>query len=352
MGSFNIAGTMSNLSISPGDKVVFIPLILTHPEYANAAIVKGSTSLVSNSGASMFFCPRFLPIIGKYADYGSIDDIDYDENVQYIEEYFGISIYEFMQQITRNQWGDKKAKCIDDEKTEELYGLSGMFELYSVYQDMVKFNKLQNKALDGLDLDIRVLELMGFKRQKRSTGDPRYSKYYAHSGIEDYAVFSDGEFSEFVEIETGIRTSLYSPQQIMDFFPNVQFDGVEKLKDCCVYAIQVKAAIEAAIEIQRLETEHGEDAWIYAKKKPEHCCWHLREWKKMAYAVERDALWLEEAFVDLLNFDSAMYSTNNYYYPAANGEQFGNHFASKALCESSLRFIEQKIAEEQEDDTL
>jgi hypothetical protein len=69
------------------------------------------------------------------------------------------------------------------------------------------------------------------------------------------------------------------------------------------------------------------------------------------YVIEKAANYqfgLEEAFVDLLNFDWAMNSTNNFYYPAMNGEQFGNYVASKALCESSMRFLaEQK---EQEDD--
>ena len=352
MGSFNVAGTMSNLSISPGDKVVFIPLASKHFKSQEDRLVKKVTNLISNSGASMFFYPRFLPIVGEYADYGSIQDIEHNENIQYIEEYFGVSIDDFMRQITINQWGREEIKCVDNDKTKELYELSGMFELYSVYQEMVKFNKQQNRAIEKMRANTKALELMGFKRSPKKTGDPRFSKYYAHPYIENYAVFSDGEYSNFIETKTGVIYCLYSPQEIMDFFPDIQFSGVNKLKGHCIHSVNVEAAIKAVLEIQRLELEHGENAWVYVKKKPEDFCWQLREWEKLFYPIEKDAVWLKEAFVDLLNFDSAMYSTNNFYYPAMNGEQFGNHHSSKVLCESSLHFIEQRLAKEWKDDTL
>ena len=352
MGSFNVVGTMSNLSISPGDKVVFFALTPTHPEFTEYYTVKNSTLLVSNSGASLFFYPRFLPIVGYYNDYGSICNIEHDDNIQYIEEYFEISIDEFMAQITRNKYGSEEVKCIDDEKTQELYELTGMFELHSVYKDMVKFAKQENSALKRLSIDRETLALMGFKHASKPTGDPRFHLYYEHPDIADYAVFCDKNYSKFINIKTGKFEHLYSPQKIMNFFADVQFNSIEKLKGRCVYSFDVERAIGAALEIQKLEAEYGENAWLYVKKKPENYCWQLREWEKLNYVVERanESMWgMEDAFVDLLNFNSAMHSTNNFYYPAMLGEQFGNHLASKALCESSLRFIEQKLAGEQED---
>lgn len=345
MGSFNVAGTMSRLSISPGDKVVFF-ILTPNP---NSPPIKG-TSLVSNDGASIFFCPRFLPIVGVYNDYGGICNIEPDANVQYIEEYFGgIDIDEIVAQVGRNRWGGLDIEC--NNNVQELLEFSGMFELYSVYQDMVAFNKQNNQALKRMPLTREVLDLMGFKFVPRGTGDVRYKLYFVHPDIKDYAVFCDGDYSILSHIESGKIEKPYSAKDIIDFFPDIKFTGLDKLEQRCIHSFKVERAIAALLEFQRAEVEHGAEARFYVGKKPEDYCYHLHLWKHMMYVIEKAANYqfgLEEAFVDLLNFDWAMNSTNNFYYPAMNGEQFGNYVASKALCESSMRFLaEQK---EQEDD--
>jgi hypothetical protein len=340
MGSFNVAGTMSRLSISPGDKVVFFILTPNPNKYP----IKG-TNLVSNDGASMFFCPRFLPIVGVYNDYGGICSIEPDANVQYIQEYFGgIDIDEIVAQVGRNRWGGLDIEC--NNNVQELLEFSGMFELYSVYQDMVAFNKQNNNALKRMHLSREVLGLMGFKFMPQSTGDVRYKLYFAHPDIKDYAIFCDGDYSILSHLESGKVERAYSAKDVIEFFPHIKFAGLDKLEQQCIYSFRVEQAIAVMLEIQKLEAEHGIEAWMHIRKKPEDYCYHLRLWKQMIYVIEQAANYqfgLEEAFVDLLNFDMAMYSTNNFYYPGMNGEQFGNHAASKALCESSMRFLaEQK----------
>jgi len=352
MGSFNVAGTMSKLSISPGDKVVFFILTPTHNE---SIPIKGA-NLVSNDGASIFFSPRFLPIVGIYNDYGGIANIEWDENVQYIEEYFGgISIDEIVRQTSLNKWGSIETQCTDDAKSEELWSFVGMFELHSVYQDMVAFNKQQDNALKRMSLSQDILELMGFKFVSQNTGDIRFKWYFVHSDIKDYAMFCDGNCSILSHLGSGKFERLYSAQQVIDFFPHVKFSGVDKLEQKCIHSFNVERAIFAMLEIQKLEAKHGIEAWLHIRKKPEDYCYHLRLWKQMIYIIERvanDQFGLEEAFIDLLNFDRAMSSTNSFYYPAANGEQFGNYPASKALCESSLCFVNDKIAKAVNDDDL
>lgn len=348
MGSFNVAGTMSRLSISPGDKVVFFILTPNPNKYP----IKG-IDLVSNDGASIFFCPRFLPIVGVYNDYGGICNIESDANVQYIEEYFGgIEIGEIVRQIGLNRWGSIEIKCDDDSKSEELWNFSGMFELYSVYQDMVAFNKQNNSALKRVHLSREVLGLMGFKFMPQSTGDIRYTLYFAHPDIKDYAVFCDGDHSILSHLESGKVEKSYSVKDVIEFFPHIKFAGLDKLGQQCIHGFNVERAITVMLEIQKLEAEHGIEAWMHIRKKPEDYCYHLRLWKHMIYVIEQAANYqfgLEEAFVDLLNFDMAMNSTNNFYYPAMNGEQFGNYAASRALCESSMRFLAEQ--REQEDDS-
>lgn len=342
MGSFNVAGTMSRLSISPGDKVVFF--ILT-PTRAESIPIKG-TNLVSNDGASIFFSPRFLPIVGIYNDYGGIANIESDENVQYIEKYFGgISIDEIVSQVGLNKWGSIETRCGDDAKSEELWSFVGMFELYSVYQDMVAFNKQHNGALKQMSPSRDTLELLGFELVPRDTGDIRFKSYFVHPAIKEYAIFGAHDYAMLVHLESGRTEDLYSAQQIIKLFPQLKSPEVDNLEQKCIYSFNVERAISAMLEIQKLEAQHGIEAWMHIRKKPEDYCYHLRLWKHMIYVIEQaanDQFGLEDAFVDLLHFDRAMYSANSFYYPAMNGEQFGNLAASRELCESSLRFIKKR----------
>jgi hypothetical protein len=70
MGSFNVAGTISNLSLSEGTRCIFIPLLPSNFVTKESALVTigGESQFVSNDGAECFFAPFSLPIIGEYND--------------------------------------------------------------------------------------------------------------------------------------------------------------------------------------------------------------------------------------------------------------------------------------------
>lgn len=44
-------------------------------------------------------------------------------------------------------------------------------------------------------------------------------------------------------------------------------------------------------------------------------------------------------------FESSMFSCNRFYFPAMNGEQFGNSSASKMLLDISTKIIEKRLKE-------
>lgn len=67
MGSFNVACSVSHISIDCYDPVVFIPLV---PAPYRDKIGDGTHMMISSE---CFYEPASLPIFGTYADYGSIE---------------------------------------------------------------------------------------------------------------------------------------------------------------------------------------------------------------------------------------------------------------------------------------
>ncbi|MEK6829724.1 MAG: hypothetical protein AABY15_06410 [Nanoarchaeota archaeon] len=108
MGSFNVACSISNISINCGTKIAFIPLL---PSEMNETIgnkynkfnlkpgyvfLEPSANWVSNEGGYQFYKPFSLPIFGEYNDYGGIENIEENITSKAITEYFGITIEEFV----------------------------------------------------------------------------------------------------------------------------------------------------------------------------------------------------------------------------------------------------------------
>lgn len=102
MGSFNVACSISHLSIGPGEKCYFIPLIRN--KYGS---IDEQSNLISNEGPSYFFWPFCFPIEGEYNDYGGIENIVHNSNTKVIEEFVGITIEQLVSCLTgRRGFGD------------------------------------------------------------------------------------------------------------------------------------------------------------------------------------------------------------------------------------------------------
>lgn len=94
MGCFNVACSVSKISITHGDDVVFIPLIhknykCTYSTDHQAPRIMATNHLIGYDAYYQAFC---LPIYAKYDHYGSIDSIVQDANTEALERKIGLPL--------------------------------------------------------------------------------------------------------------------------------------------------------------------------------------------------------------------------------------------------------------------
>lgn len=111
MGCFNEMGFHTHLPIVYGDDIVLF--LGVNPQYKRRCL---PDYVEFAPGCS--FTPIALPIFGKYNDYGNIEDIVRDENVEAIERFFNLDIYQVLRIIDDNMIG----RGLDGDK-KELYGM-------------------------------------------------------------------------------------------------------------------------------------------------------------------------------------------------------------------------------------
>ena len=102
MGSFNVACSISNVSLGAGTNVVFYPLL---PKRFG----RGKPTLESNKYLlyqNCYYQPFSLPIKGVYNEYASVQSTEEDDNTKAIEQFFGISIQDFVDNIGDEYPGD------------------------------------------------------------------------------------------------------------------------------------------------------------------------------------------------------------------------------------------------------
>jgi len=121
MGCFNVACSVSNLSINAGDPVVYIPLLPKHWKVRKyPQIAENFGKVGTHSGliySNCYFNPLTLPIRGFYNDYGGIEDVARDANTKAIEKYFGMPIEDFVNSVERNwcrEYLDDQKKIVDN----------------------------------------------------------------------------------------------------------------------------------------------------------------------------------------------------------------------------------------------
>lgn len=109
MGHYSQSCKLTGLPITGGTSVALFPMKMSTRLYDNSEdnIRKyGKTSMVSNDGPRLKFIPCMFPILGKYDDYGGIDDIVEDDNTKVIEEYYGLTIKQVVDILTSGRKDD------------------------------------------------------------------------------------------------------------------------------------------------------------------------------------------------------------------------------------------------------
>jgi hypothetical protein len=368
MGCFNVAGTMSNLSIGHGDKVVFIPLLQScYSKKEGMLPIGAETMLVGDNGASMFFSPFCLPIVGEYNDYGSVENIVRDGNVEYLENYFGISIEQFMEQISRNWCQDDDVECKTPELTKELRSLAGMFEDFDVYKKMAAHFKFKDSAFEKSRLSTDVLEKVGLVLNTDiSTNDKRFNEYYSFDDTKDFALFSDGSWMNLMDMkQKKVICSVYSlsclEENLLEHGYKLknteQFKNITetelRLKKILIDRKKIESKMEETMkQIKIVDKDSAYMSRLMSTMSALSCrkillfdgVYALKKWTTFSFVLDEVDDFFEP-LLDLLAFNSMMYSTNNFFFPAMNGEQHGNEDASKVLYEACLKITNDKIDE-------
>lgn len=253
MGSFNVACSISSISIGCGDDVAYIPLEVSRYPYK---IGDGNNFLIY---PYCFYSPVTLPIFGSYDDYGGVEDIKRDANVELIEAYF-------------------------DEKTEDICGFrsgnvkpvcSGMFIHREIFDTLVK---------------------------KCSQVD-EWGKDNIKDGGKD---FLSDYFDKFVEI---IR--------------------------------KAKKFHEEYLKMSVINTRIDWTLWMSGES---HNMFNFRDYNKFRkiYFPQIENGKFKKELIQFMMFESGMFAVNRFYFPAMNGYQCGNHYASKLLYKKAASIMREE----------
>lgn len=116
MGSFYTTCSISNLTITKQKTSI----ILLTPSYSMS--YEGHRGMVLNEGCGTFFAPFGFPIRGEYYDYGYLENIEYDKNVEMLEDFFNLSIHDIIKNIGDDRWytyGEKEGDSSYKLKTKD-----------------------------------------------------------------------------------------------------------------------------------------------------------------------------------------------------------------------------------------
>lgn len=200
MGHYSHTCKLTGLPITGGTPVVLFPMVLSDRLYENSEKKlkeQGSTYMCTNDGNRLKFNPCYLPIKGTYNDYGGIEDIIRDESTKILESYFGISVEDICQVLTRGGWDGIECDIpegFEDRIEDELKKVSGMWIHRTVYENLTA-KKEKVDEYEGLDLGTpELLEALGFTEINESINlaihDPKRYKRTFQKG--ELIVNSDG----------------------------------------------------------------------------------------------------------------------------------------------------------------
>ena len=371
MGSFNVACSISGISLGPSDEVVFIPLVIKHYNLGK----KYSTWKVPSQYIIYpddFFSPLCLPIRGKYDDYGGIEEVIKDDNVLCIENFLGFPAEEIPEHIARR----------------------GVYDYFSATAKrfLPAISELSNYETT---LDKRFLEVFGFKHIGTLSfcfGEEDIYEYSDHilscfiSVIGDTYSITDAEGNPLATFDTSDenRSSQFK-DEFLRTFSNLSnyYVGVAKEHQDVVKLLSnmsgmfVHAKIYDALIIKSYGESYGIkysdrlDEYIKVLQesnnkedmtKEERSIQRLKEMKQMTFVSDWHRGWykfedifkktltsgkLRKEFIDYNIFTSNMYAMNRFYFPAMNGTQCGNDEASLVLAEKTVEILKDNLKEYQ-----
>jgi len=214
MGSYNVACSISNLSINAGDPVVFIPL---RQSRFGAKLGDGNFSLIY---CHAIYSPATLPIFGKYDWYGGIEDIERNANVEFLEAKFKDSIQSICSlestpdAITAGMFVLRE--IYDELSTKPIgeFGKKKAFDVPTIDQILGEIQEWQRKMVKEKEDAKRFKEILGREEEERDFSHLLYAAMYyrnydflcklyereveegrLHQEFAEFAMFIHGMFS-------------------------------------------------------------------------------------------------------------------------------------------------------------
>ena len=127
MGSFNKIGFISSLPIMYGDETTLVFMLPNKYNDNKHSGVCYSTD---------WYEQAFLPLFGRYDDYGRIEDVEVTKGVEFIENFFGVDIGIMINEVDDNSVGRVDKKCSATKNKEIYERLTFGLELTKVYKKM------------------------------------------------------------------------------------------------------------------------------------------------------------------------------------------------------------------------
>jgi hypothetical protein len=252
-----------------------------------------------------------------------------------------------------------------EEKKNILESLSGMFEHYDVYQTLIEFDLSRDSILRGADLNDRNLKLFGFVLDRVDDSLKRYNRVYRFPGVTNYIIHSDGTWSHVVEVSIKQKQHhVYSLADLAKIWEeltgiNINVSQYAHISKFDQMYDQLREAINKFNEDLVSQDEHvREMASTFGNPFGRFFHSDIRfstyfmGWRYFEELYKNSIIEgkLKKEIADMLHLRSAMFSCNRFFFPAMNGEQFGNPKASKVLLEKSLEIVNEEIKEMEENE--
>ena len=337
MGSFNVACSVSNISIRAGDPVAFIPLEVAKYPYK---IGDGNHMLIYSN---CFYAPATLPIFGEYDDYGGVENIIRDKNLEIIEKFFGKTI-----ELVRS--GDEIGKPIS----------SGMFIHKKIFDCMIRdmqideWGKYSCSRHSYLTRPRVISKYFGYKEEIRKAKVRMEEHIKMHEELKKKRT----PFSRFGAMDKTIFSGTYLGGLIKRKYDGLRGNQRERITQPPFLHQNARPNLKM---LKEFEASKGYFSKLENNMFNVHSAFKFKDWEYKTFnAIYQPAIIEHDptkddggfltALIDFVMFEGSLYSTNNFYFPAMNGYQCGHKYASRILYKKAKDIMEDQIEESEASD--
>lgn len=387
MGCFNVACSISSISIGEGTPCYFIPLIKKHHKsrkYMRANFPDGYGFMDSPKSIITYpddiFTPLTLPILGKYNDYGSLDDIVQDNNVDAIEKFFGVPIDDIISCAACDKGIDNytstvyQTYCVH-KKNMELFDSTYLINIgfeYSTEEGCFIHPHIKNaklKIVPEKKYGQREASFVIFDKDFKIICE--LDKVYDPDSSLKSCFLKNFDYYLNIRQEDQERVSILYNMSGMFVHADI-FNLMSKNKEIKKFATVIDMSKEYDNFVKEAKRYLKIDNKLKKAKKEDHLpilkelfslgdpfsgLSHgafidiFKDWEyfKDIYAEPILKGTLKKQFISYTSFLMDMRKMNRIFFPACNGLQHGNPFASKRLLEKSLEIVNSEIARDAED---